>query len=281
MQIINTHCHLIEIDKALDKESGDLELMRKIPSVEKAEEIIPFVTATEILLQMDEAGILQTVLFALICPILYASNEFVYSICKKYPDRFIGFASVNPHKKNAVETLEKAIINYQFNGIKFHPPLQNFYPNDQKIYPIYELAIKLNVPIVFHVGSTPFGNLTLLKQADPILLDEVAVKFPKLKIVLTHLGTLWHNEAFMVVEKNPNVYIDTAAYPYEIKELLTKKTIERVGENKFIFGTDFPMPYEGKYHEMKDFVECINSLDITNIQKEKIFYKNFQTLISS
>ena len=70
MQIINTHCHLIEIEKALDVKSGNLELMRKIPSVEKAEEIIPFVTDTEILRQMDEAGIQQTVLFALICPIL-------------------------------------------------------------------------------------------------------------------------------------------------------------------------------------------------------------------
>jgi len=281
MKIINTHCHLIEIEKALDTKSGNLELIKKIPSVEKAEEIIPFVTTTEILRQMDEAGIQQTVLFALICPVLYASNEFVYSICKKYPDRFIGFASVNPHEKNAVKILEKAIINYNFKGIKFHPPLQNFYPNNAMLFPFYELAIKHNIPIVFHIGSTPFGNLTLLKQADPVLLDEVAVQFPDLKIILTHLGTLWSNEAFMVAEKNPNVYIDTAAYPYEIKELLTKKTIERVGEDKFIFGTDFPMPYEGKLHKMKDFVECINELEITTIQKEKIYYKNFQKLITS
>jgi hypothetical protein len=109
-------------------------------------------------------------------------------------------------------------------------------------------------------------------------LDDVAVAFPKLKIVLTHLGTLWHNESFMVAEKNPNVYIDTTAYPYEIKALLTKELIERVGPTKFIFGTDFPMPYEGHVHRMKDYVDCIGSLDLSQETKENILYRNFQRL---
>jgi predicted TIM-barrel fold metal-dependent hydrolase len=83
----------------------------------------------------------------------------------------------------------------------------------------------------------------------------------------------------MVVEKNPNVYVDTAAYPYEIKALLTSNLIERIGENKIIFGTDFPMPYENKTHNMKDYVECINSLDASQEIKENIFYKNFERLL--
>ena len=157
--------------------------------------------------------------------------------------------------------------------------MQNFYTNDKKMWPVYDLASQLDIPVVFHVGSTPFGSLCRLDQAYPVLIDEVAVAFPKLKIILTHLGTLWSNESFMVTEKNANVFIDTAAYPHEIEALLTERLIKRVGEDKFIFGTDFPMPYEEHLHEMKDFVTCINNLKISDELKEKIFYKNLSQII--
>ena len=91
---------------------------------------------------------------------------------------------------------------------------------------------------------------------------------------------MWQNEAFMVAEKNPNVYIDTAAYPHEIKNLLTPELVARVGVDKFIFGTDFPMPYEGKLHSMKDYVDCIESLNLSDEVKEKIFHKNFENLLN-
>jgi predicted TIM-barrel fold metal-dependent hydrolase len=229
---------------------------------------------------MDEAGIDKTVLFACICPILYSSNEFVAENCQKYPDKFIGFASVDPNDSHALMDLENAIKNLHLKGLKFHPPMQHFMPNDKQVWPIYDLANQLHIPVVFHVGSTPFGSLALLKQANPILIDEVAVAFPQLPIILTHLGTLWHNESFMVAEKNAHVYIDTAAYPHEIGELMTEKLIKRVGENKFIFGTDFPMPYEDKLHEMKDFVECIQKLKISDKVKEMIFCKNLESILS-
>ena len=141
-------------------------------------------------------------------------------------------------------------------------------------------GFRTGVPIVFHVGSTPFGNLVKLKQADPLLIDDVANEFPRLKIILTHLGTLWHNESFMVAEKHPNVYIDTAAYPYEIEDLLTEKLIKRVGSEKFLFGTDFPMPYEGVMHRMVDFVNCIRQLNISDELKEMIFHRNFEQLMN-
>ena len=97
--------------------------------------------------------------------------------------------------------------------------------------------------------------------------------------MLTHLGTLWNNEAFMVVEKHPNVYIDTSAYLYEIPKLLDENTIERIGENKIIFGTDYPTPFGRKIHRMKDFVESIKRLNIKENIKNKIFHKNFYRMI--
>ena len=279
MKIINSHCHIIELEKVLGNQDA-MKLIGSIPAFSKElEQTIDIINVDEVLNQMDEAGIDQTILFALECPILYSSNEYVASLCEKHPDRFIGFASVNPLEKGAADKLEKLAKEFPFKGVKFHPPLQNFYPNDSKVNPVYEVAQSLGLPVVFHVGTTPFGHLTKLAQADPLLLDEVACNFPEMKIILTHLGTLWSNEAFMVTEKNPNVYIDTAAYPYEITELMTQNLVSRVGEDKFIFGTDFPMPYEDKLHRMSDFVKCINDLALSDSVKKKIFSSNLENIL--
>jgi uncharacterized protein len=282
MKIINTHAHVIESEKALTGNNIKyLKFLKDIPTFEAVDEVAGMLSADSLLDQMDKAGVKHTVLFAMYSPLLYSSNEFVAEICKQFPDRFTGFASVEISNPDAPQILEKAIIDLGLKGLKLHPPLQNFFPNDSALWPLYRKAMDLNIPVVFHVGTTPFGNLVKLSQAYPILIDEVANDFPELKIILTHLGTLWHNESFMVTEKHPNVYIDTAAYPYEISELLTEKLIKRVGENKFIFGTDFPMPYEGKMHYLGDFVDCINELPVSNELKELIFYKNFETLMDS
>jgi len=281
MHIINSHAHLIDTSKVFAAESiHNLEYLKGIPAFSDMNEVKKMLSAENFLQQMDEAGIEKSVLFAVDGPILTAGNSFVASLCAQYPQRFIGFASVNPTHANAVEKLKEAIEVYGLKGLKLHPPLQNFYPNDEAAWPVYKYAADRGIPVVFHVGSTPFGNLVKLKQADPILLDDVANAFPQLKIILTHLGTLWHNESFMIVEKHPNIYIDTAAYPYEIKELLTEKLIMRVGEEKFIFGTDFPMPYEGKLHRMKDFTDCIAELSISGELKERIFHINFRALMN-
>ncbi|MBF0532571.1 MAG: amidohydrolase [Candidatus Omnitrophica bacterium] len=279
MKIINAHLHLIELDKVLPDQEKYLGLLQSIPSFKNLDETLALISPESVLKQMEEAGITTSVLFACYAPLLYASNEFVSRMCEQHRDQFIGFASVDPRDKNAPQVLEHAVNVLGLRGLKLHPPLQDFYANDHAVWPIYETAAALNIPVVFHVGSTPFGHMVKLSQANPLLIDEVAVAFPKLNIILTHLGTLWHNETFMVVEKNPNVYLDTAAYPYEIKELLTMKLIERLGEDKLIFGTDFPMPYERKTHRMKDYVCCINSLALPLDIKEKIFSKNLESLL--
>ncbi len=282
MKIINAHTHVIEFEKAFRSEnnnSGYINFLKDIPTFKDIKEVINMISETSLLQQMDEAGIEKSILFSVQAPLLFASNEFVAELCKKHPDRFIGYASVNVKEKDAAKTLEDAITKQDLKGLKLHPPLQSFYPNDPMVWPVYKKADELGIPVVFHVGTTPFGNMVKLKQADPLLIDDVANDFPNLKIILTHLGTLWHNESFMVTEKHPNVYIDTAAYPYEIEEILNEKVIRRVGANKFIFGTDFPMPYEGKMHRLKDFVDIIDKLHISPELREMIFYKNIEHIL--
>lgn len=278
MQIINSHVHMIELEAML-KLKPELELSSQLSVFSNLEETISLLNPQSLFSQMDEAGISQSVLFAADAPIIYSSNEYVADLCRQYPQRLIGFASVDPNRPDASEIIEKAVRELGLKGVKFHPPLQNFYPNDKKIFPLYKKISELGVPVVFHVGSTPFGPMVRLDQANPILLDEVACNFPDLRIMLTHLGTLWQNEAFMVVEKNPNVYIDTAAYAYEINRIITEELLERVGTEKFIFGTDYPMPFQRRAHRMKDFTECIRQLRIPQQAKEMIFAENFRNFM--
>ena len=274
MDIINAHVHMIELE-----ESRKTDIPTGISVLQNIDKVLPLLLPETLLSQMDEAGIVKSVLYAVEAPIIYASNEYVHSLCNMFPDRLIGFASVNPKDANAPAVLEAAVRNLGMKGLKLHPPLQNFFSNDEKIYPVYEKAIELNIPVVFHVGTTPFGSLCRLAQASPLLIDDVAVCFPKLRIMLTHLGTLWHNEAFMVVEKNPNVFIDTAAYITEIKQILTPDIIVRIGADKIIFGTDYPMPYPGRVHRMKDFVDCIFGLGLSEPILQGIFKENFDRFL--
>jgi uncharacterized protein len=277
--IINAHVHLIEI-AAMARKFAASSLPRDVAVFKEVEASLPLLAPERLLEQMDEAGVDRSILFAVDAPIVYSSNEYVHELCSRHPDRFIGFASVNPNNRGAAKALERAVVKLGLCGLKLHPPLQNFAPDDRIAWPIYEKAVELNIPVVFHVGTTPFGSLCRLAQANPILVDEVAVRFPDLRIMLTHLGTMWDNEAFMVAEKNPNVFIDTAAYLPEIRTLLTPQLVERVGPEKFIFGTDYPMPYAGRTHRIKDFVTCIKRQGLAAGVLRGIFQDNVQALLA-
>jgi len=279
MAIINAHVHMIEL-AAMARRFKGAALPRDVAVFKEVEASLPLLAPDRLVAQMDEAGIARSILYAVDAPIIYASNEYVHELCSRRPDRFIGFASVNPRRRGAAKVFERAVRTLGLRGLKLHPPLQDFAPHEKIAWPLYEKAVELNVPVVFHVGTTPFGSMCRLAQANPILVDEVAVRFPRLRIMLTHLGTLWHNEAFMVAEKNPNVFIDTAAYLPEIRDILTPELVKRVGPGKFIFGTDYPMPYAGRTHRMKDFVGCLKKLGLPAATLRGIFHDNVQVLLS-
>lgn len=278
-KIINAHSHLIELD-AMYRKYGNLTIPKGISVLADLDATLRLLNPDVFVEQMDDAGVDQSILYAVDAPIVYSSNEYVSRMCERYPGRFIGFASANPHAPDAPATVAHAVKELNLKGLKLHPPLQNFFPNSESVFPIYETAVELNIPIVFHVGTTPFGPLCRLDRANPILLDDVATRFPTLRIMLTHLGTLWTDEALMVVEKNPNVFIDTAAYIYEIPDVLTLDTINRVGPDRFIFGTDYPMPSAGRPHSIREFVDVIKAIGLAANLERAIFFENCERLLN-
>jgi len=136
------------------------------------------------------------------------TNEEIKRLVDLAPDRFIGFAGVDPLAEGAADKLEHAFGDLKLRGLKLHPSRQHFYPSDERLDPIYDICEKYHRPIIFHSGLSWEPN-TLAKFSRPIEFEELAAARPGLKICLAHFGWPWVQETAMLMLKYPNVYADT------------------------------------------------------------------------
>ena len=175
-------------------------------------------------------------------------NDYTAGIVADYPGRFIGFASVDPHKGDAAVTeLERALGELKLSGLKLHPIQQAFFPNERSLYPLYETCVKYEVPVLFHSGfgasgaGMPGGAGLKLEQACPIpWVDEVAADFPDLTVILAHPSWPWIDHQIAVALHKPNVYIDLSGWlPRYIPEPLMREVNTRL-RDKAMFGSDYP-----------------------------------------
>ena len=147
------------------------------------------------------------------------TNEEIAELAHQHADVAIPFASVNPHRgADGVRAARKLIEEYKVKGFKFHPSVQDFFPNDRIAYPLYEVIAEAKLPALFHTGQTGVGAGTRggagirLKYSNPMLLDDVAVDFPDMPIVLAHPSFPWQEEALSVATHKPQVYIDLSGW---------------------------------------------------------------------
>lgn len=209
------------------------------------------------------------------------SNEQIAELCQM-SDRFIGFASVDPHKESAVDDLEHAVKDLKLWGLKLSPPTQEFYPNDAELaYSIYEKAQALGIPIVFHAGMS-WEPRVKAKYGQPIHLEDVAYDFPNLNLVIAHFGWPWVLEAVMLALKYPNVYIDTSCLYFDnpkdfIAFVMTKQVplsaIEKSLRYKIVFGSNYPRV------EIKNMVKAVRSLGLSDGCLKLIFEGNARKLL--
>jgi predicted TIM-barrel fold metal-dependent hydrolase len=160
---------------------------------------------------------------------------------------------------NRIENALKAGV---FRCIKIYLGYTHRYAYDRRYEPVYALAQKYDVPVVFHTGDT-YSKVAKLKFADPLTIDEVAVDHPKVKFVIAHCGNPWIESAAEVAYKNPNVYLECSAMltgdldqaPPEKVEAYVIKPIAWIfgyveDPKKLMFGTDWPLV------SMKPYVEA-------------------------
>ena len=201
------------------------------------------------------------------------SNDAVAKAVSQYPDRLIGFASVDPHKGVvAVKELERAVKKLGLKGLKLLPHLIELYPNDKRMYPVYEKAQELGIPVLFHTG-TQFHTGTRIKYCKPIYLDDVAVDFPDLKIVIAHFGFPWFYEAIAVCQRNPNVYFNIAGWaPRHIPEPVIRYMNGPL-KHKCLFGSDYPLL------PRKRIIEELKQLPLKQEVLKKLFEENPKRLL--
>jgi uncharacterized protein len=176
------------------------------------------------------------------------TNEEIKALVNMAPDRFIGFASVDPHRENAIELLEYAFSELKLSGLKLHPSLQQFYPYEDFLTPLYEVCVKYQKPILFHSGIS-WGKQALSKYSHPMHFEEVAYKYPKLKICLAHFGWPWVKETAALLLKYTNIYTDTALLYFDsaqefYQHIFTKELewtwIDRSLRHQVMFGSNNP-----------------------------------------
>jgi predicted TIM-barrel fold metal-dependent hydrolase len=241
-------------------------------------EIVEFCHSPQAFLKyLDRCGVDRAVLINYVAPeiIGFTSevNDFVAGYVKADPRRLIPCGSLHPrHTANVLADVEQ-IVRLGIRMIKIHPPHQLLYPNDylhgvKELEIIYRAAEANGIPVMFHTGTSIFPGARN-KFGDPIYLDDVAVDFPRMKILLAHGGRpLWMNTAFFLVRRHVNVYLDISGIPP--KTLLHYfPRLEEIAA-KTLFGTDWPGP---GVPDVKKNLEDFRALPLGEAAKEQILRK--------
>jgi hypothetical protein len=174
-------------------------------------------------------------------------NEEIAEAAAANPDVLIAFATVDPARADATSRARRLIDEHGVKGFKFHPNLQEFFPNDRSVYPLYEVIAEAGLPALFHSGHSgigtglPGGGGLRLKYSNPMCLDDVAADFPELQIVAAHPSFPWQDEAISICLHKSNVWIDLSGWsPKYFPPQLVQYANTQLRE-KVLFGSDFPL----------------------------------------
>ncbi len=216
---------------------------------------------------------------AVVLPELHPLNNFemttemVVEYCQN-SNILIPFAHLNPNaESDPLEKIKYYINNLNCSGLKLLPSYHHFYPNDQHLYPLYGFAQEINLPVMFHIGSSTFPH-TKLKYCDPFCLDEICVDFPNLTVIACHGGRgFWYDTISFLMKLHKNLYVDVAGLPP--KQLLDFFPDLESKTDRFIFGSDWP----GIPSTIKKNIGFVQNLPVSESGKEEILYGNAHRIL--
>jgi len=256
--IVDFHAHLCDYDSVGKPfwdgwaEVSALRANRPLEKVRKRASEFWDVSGDMIVRDMDAAGIDKTVLLAIdwgLAPHLGEPklsieeiNKVYADAAEKYPQRLIAFTGIDPRRNKAAEMVGTFLKEWRMKGIKIHPAA-GFYPNDKLCHPIYEKALEHGVPVLFHTGESQ--KPLHFKYCQPMYVQEVAMDFPELPIILAHTGGCWYPEAVAICDSTTNVYLDVSWWqsrllrPMEFYRAL-RTLLDSVPWQRVLFGSDYP-----------------------------------------
>jgi predicted TIM-barrel fold metal-dependent hydrolase len=175
------------------------------------------------------------------------SSDEIIELAAEHADVVIPFATVDPHGGRRAAREVRRLAEKGARGFKFHPSAQAFSPDDRDLYPVYEAIAEAGVIALFHSGHTGAGAGTRggggirLRYGNPMLVDDVAVDFPDIPIVLAHPSFPWQDEALSVALHKPNVHIDLSGWSPKYFPANLVQYARTLLKDKVLFGTDYPV----------------------------------------
>jgi predicted TIM-barrel fold metal-dependent hydrolase len=175
-------------------------------------------------------------------------NEEVLAAGAAHPDVLIPFMSIDPHRGAVgVREARRLVRDTDVRGLKLHPNTQQFFPNDRLAYPLYEVMEEAGLPVVFHTGHTGIGagarggGGIRLKFSNPMHVDDVAVDFPDLTIILAHPSFPWQDEALSVALHKHQVFIDLSGWSPKYFPPQLVQYANTLLKDRVLFGSDYPL----------------------------------------
>jgi predicted TIM-barrel fold metal-dependent hydrolase len=209
-----------------------------------------------------------------------SSNDDIAAAVRRHPDVFIGFGSVDPNRgQAAIDETRRCVEELGLKGMKFHPGVQAFAPNDRRFYPLWETCSRLKVPAIFHSGmsgigaGTPGGGGIRLKYTQPLLLDDVGVDFPELAIIVAHPSWPWQEEALAMARHKANIYIDLSGWAPKYFPASLVQQANSLLQDKCLFGSDYPLIPTERW--LREFAE----LPLKDEVRPKILRTNAERLL--
>lgn len=256
MKIIDAHCHVYP-DKIAVKASKATGNFYAIP--------MDYDGTVSTLLEVGEkAGVDKYIIQSVATtPAQVRSiNEFIKNTVEKYSDKMYGLGTLHPESDDLKGDVEN-IVELGLLGVKLHPDIQQFKLDDYRCLKIYELCEKHNLPMLIHTGDSRYD------YSNPNRLIPILDIYDKLIIVGAHFGgwSMWEKASELLYEK-PNFLVDCSSSFYALDDEKIMEIIRRYGADKVLFGADYPM------WNPKDEIERLNSLPLTDEEKEKIFSLN-------
>ncbi|MEI6246758.1 MAG: amidohydrolase family protein [Acidobacteriota bacterium] len=238
----------------------------------------------KLLAQMDADGIENVGLINYVSPDLMGftddCNEWILKYASAAPDRLLAFGSVHPGFTNNVAERARQLVDMGVKAFKVHPPHQQFEANAYlgplpHLAALYQVAEDAGLPVTIHTGTSIFPGARS-RLGNPMDVDDVAIDFPKLKILLAHGGRpLWMEEAFFVVRRHPNVFLELSGIP-PLRLLEWFPRLEVIADQT-VWGTDWPSP---GVHSMRQNADDFLALPLSDHAKSAILADNARRIFA-
>ncbi|MDE7065483.1 MAG: amidohydrolase family protein [Desulfovibrionaceae bacterium] len=231
----------------------------------------------EIVESLNKLGVELGVITGRDCETTYgfpANNNSVLEFCRAYPQKFVGFWGIDPHKKMAaVREIEQVVAEYGMKGIAIDPYLAHIPACDARFYPLYTKCCELDIPVFITMAPPPQVPGAIMDYADPRHVDAVARDFPELTLIMSHGGYPYVNEAIYACLRNANVYMDISEYERAPMVEVYVQAMATTISDKVLFASAHP------FIELADALEAYKGFALSDEVRNKIMYENARRVL--